>query len=98
MAENLTSLEVNYLDIANTMPVVAIWLADHPREMLPILSETAMCECCPLYNGRAAWQCAPTDFVVRAAVFLLSDMMVCIPSPVPQPTHRTTPNAAGRWR
>ena len=46
-AENYTSLEVNYLDIANTMPVVAIWLADHPREMLPILSETAMCAGCP---------------------------------------------------
>jgi DNA replication licensing factor MCM2 len=42
VTKNLTSLEVNYLDIANTMPVVAIWLADHPREMLPILSETAM--------------------------------------------------------
>lgn len=38
---NSSSLEVNYLDIANTMPVVAIWLADHPREMLPILGETA---------------------------------------------------------
>lgn len=40
-AANSSSLEVNYLDIANTMPVVAIWLADHPREMLPILGETA---------------------------------------------------------
>ena len=40
-AANSATLEVNYLDIANTMPVVAIWLADHPREMLPILGETA---------------------------------------------------------
>jgi len=40
-AANSASLEVNYLDIANTMPVVAIWLADHPREMLPILGDTA---------------------------------------------------------
>ncbi|KAL4424005.1 hypothetical protein ABPG75_001306 [Micractinium tetrahymenae] len=39
--ENRATLEVNYLDIANTMPVVAIWLADHPREMLPILGEAA---------------------------------------------------------
>lgn len=40
-ADNKSTLEVNYLDIANTMPVVAIWLADHPREMLPILGEAA---------------------------------------------------------
>ncbi|KAL4856536.1 DNA replication licensing factor MCM2 [Chlorella vulgaris] len=39
---NSSSLEVDYLDIANTMPVVAIWLADHPKEMLPLLGETAM--------------------------------------------------------
>lgn len=39
--DNKSTLEVNYLDIANTMPVVAIWLADHPREMLPILGEAA---------------------------------------------------------
>jgi len=60
-AENYTSLEVNYLDIANTMPVVAIWLADHPREMLPILSETAMCAGCPAL-GQAAWACHPAAF------------------------------------
>ena len=38
---NSASLEVQYLDVANTMPVVAIWLADHPREVLPILGEAA---------------------------------------------------------
>ena len=40
-AANSSSLEVNYLDVANTMPVVAIWLADHPHEMLPILGDAA---------------------------------------------------------
>ena len=42
-AANSATLEVNYLDVANTMPVLAIWLADHPREMLPLLGETAKC-------------------------------------------------------
>ena len=29
------------MDLANTVPVVAIWVADHPKEVLPILHETA---------------------------------------------------------
>ena len=32
---------MNYLDLASVMPVVAIWLADLPREVLPLLSDTA---------------------------------------------------------
>lgn len=40
-AANSQSLEVNYIDLANTMPTIAIWVADHPKEVLPILHETA---------------------------------------------------------
>lgn len=40
-AANSASLELDYLDLAGAMPVVAIWLADLPREVLPILHETA---------------------------------------------------------
>lgn len=40
-AANSASLEVNYLDIAHTAPTVALWLADHPRDMMPILGEAA---------------------------------------------------------
>eukprot|EP00887_Chlorella_sp_A99_P006785 scaffold2.g6785.t1 len=38
---NSASLELDYLDLAGAMPVVAIWLADLPREVLPLLDETA---------------------------------------------------------
>ncbi|GAB4814991.1 hypothetical protein N2152v2_002037 [Parachlorella kessleri] len=38
---NGQSLEVNYIDLANTLPTIAIWVADHPKEVLPILHETA---------------------------------------------------------
>ena len=41
LAANGQSLEVNYIDLANTLPTIAIWVADHPKEVLPILHETA---------------------------------------------------------
>jgi hypothetical protein len=40
-AANAQSLEVNYVDLANTNPTIAIWVADNPKEVLPILHETA---------------------------------------------------------
>jgi DNA replication licensing factor MCM2 len=38
---NSCSLEVDYVDLANTVPQLAIWVADLPNELLPILDETA---------------------------------------------------------
>lgn len=38
---NTSSLEVDYVDLANKIPQVAIWVADLPNEVLPILDETA---------------------------------------------------------
>ncbi|KAL6769494.1 MCM2 [Auxenochlorella protothecoides x Auxenochlorella symbiontica] len=38
---NCQSLELDYVDLANGLPVVAVWVADMPRDILPILDETA---------------------------------------------------------
>jgi DNA replication licensing factor MCM2 len=38
---NAASLEVDYVDLANRVPQVAIWVADLPKEVLPILDEAA---------------------------------------------------------
>jgi DNA replication licensing factor MCM2 len=37
---NACSLEVDYVDLANRVPQVAIWVADLPNDVLPILDET----------------------------------------------------------
>lgn len=39
---NSQSLEVDYVDLAHGLPVVAVWVADLPRDILPILDETAL--------------------------------------------------------
>lgn len=39
---NSQSLEVSYIDLANTVPVLAIWVADHPSDILPLLHATAL--------------------------------------------------------
>lgn len=38
---NGCSLEVDYIDLANKVPQLAIWVADLPNDILPILDETA---------------------------------------------------------
>ena len=38
---NACSLEVDYVDLAHRLPQVAIWVADLPNDVLPILDETA---------------------------------------------------------
>lgn len=38
---NASSLEVDYVHLANQIPRVAIWVADLPNDVLPILDETA---------------------------------------------------------
>lgn len=38
---NTASLEVDYVDLANRVPQVAIWVADLPNDVIPILDETA---------------------------------------------------------
>ncbi len=40
-AKNGQSLEVSYLHLSQAVPVLAIWLADVPKEMLRIFDETA---------------------------------------------------------
>lgn len=39
--QNFQSLEISYLHLSHVAPVLAIWLADVPREMLMIFDETA---------------------------------------------------------
>lgn len=39
---NACSLEVDYVDLAHRLPQVAIWVADLPNDVLPILDETAL--------------------------------------------------------
>eukprot|EP00316_Scyphosphaera_apsteinii_P000527 CAMPEP_0119314172 /NCGR_PEP_ID=MMETSP1333-20130426/31965_1 /TAXON_ID=418940 /ORGANISM="Scyphosphaera apsteinii, Strain RCC1455" /LENGTH=910 /DNA_ID=CAMNT_0007319233 /DNA_START=48 /DNA_END=2780 /DNA_ORIENTATION=+ len=41
-AANEESLEVNYLHLTNYVPILAIWVADAPTEMLSLLDEAAM--------------------------------------------------------
>ena len=41
-ANNEESLEVSYLDMSHAVPILAIWVADCPREMLKLLDEAAM--------------------------------------------------------
>lgn len=38
---NATSLEVSYVDLARASPTLAVWVADHPRAVLALLSEAA---------------------------------------------------------
>ena len=38
-SENRASLEISYAHLAELQPILAIWLADHPRDMLEILDE-----------------------------------------------------------
>ncbi len=38
-SENRASLEVSYVHLADIQPILAIWLADYPRDMLEILDE-----------------------------------------------------------
>ncbi len=38
-ADNKSSLEVSYVHICNRIPIIAIWLADVPRDMLQIFDE-----------------------------------------------------------
>ena len=40
-ADNRESLEVSYLNLSHAVPVLAIWVADAPMEMLEIFDETA---------------------------------------------------------
>ncbi|KAL1506921.1 hypothetical protein AB1Y20_007785 [Prymnesium parvum] len=41
-AANSQSLEVSYLHLSHAVPILAIWVADCPKEMLQLLSEAAM--------------------------------------------------------
>ena len=41
-AANSESLEVNYHHLSHAVPILAIWVADAPREMLKLLDEAAM--------------------------------------------------------
>eukprot|EP00966_Prymnesium_polylepis_P156296 3610887-Prymnesium_polylepis.1 len=41
-AANSQSLEVSYLHLSHAVPILAIWVADSPKEMLQLLSEAAM--------------------------------------------------------
>ena len=38
---NKQSFEVNFPDLANKQPTMAIWLAEEPTHMLPILNTVA---------------------------------------------------------
>jgi DNA replication licensing factor MCM2 len=41
-ASNSESLEVNYHHLSHAVPILAIWVADAPKEMLKLLDEAAM--------------------------------------------------------
>ena len=41
-ASNSESLDVNYHHLSHAVPILAIWVADAPREMLKLLDEAAM--------------------------------------------------------
>ncbi len=41
-SRNRESLEVNYHDLSHAVPILAIWVADAPKEMLKLLDEAAM--------------------------------------------------------
>jgi DNA replication licensing factor MCM2 len=38
---NKQSIEVNFVHISNKQPTLAIWLAEEPASMLPVLNEVA---------------------------------------------------------
>ena len=40
-SENRQTLEVSYLHLSHMVPVLAIWVADFPAEILPLLHEVA---------------------------------------------------------
>ena len=41
-AANKESLEVSYLHLSQSVPILAIWVADCPKEMFKLLDEAAM--------------------------------------------------------
>jgi DNA replication licensing factor MCM2 len=50
---NKQSLEVNFVHISNKQPSLAIWLAEEPASLIPILNEVAadiVAEVYPDYN------------------------------------------------
>ena len=40
--DNRQSIEVNFGHLSNKQPTLAIWLAEEPALMLPVLNEVAM--------------------------------------------------------
>ena len=40
-ASNLSTLQVSYLHLMNSEPILAVWLADAPKDMLVVLNEAA---------------------------------------------------------
>ena len=51
---NACSLEVDYVDLANRVPQVAIWVADLPNDVLPILDESTRELAISEFEGYAA--------------------------------------------
>jgi DNA replication licensing factor MCM2 len=51
---NGASLEVDYVDLANRLPQVAIWVADLPGDVLPLLGEAAREAAVAEFEGYAA--------------------------------------------
>jgi len=50
---NKQSIEINFTHLSNKQPTIAIWLAEEPAIMLPVLSEVASetaLEVYPSYN------------------------------------------------
>ena len=40
--KNEQSLEINYIHLCNNAPTLAIWLVDHPKNMLDIFDKAAL--------------------------------------------------------
>jgi DNA replication licensing factor MCM2 len=40
--KNSQSLEIGYIDLASTVPILAVWVADHPADILPLFHRAAL--------------------------------------------------------
>ena len=69
---NGASLEVSYHDLATREPMLAIWVADAPADMLELFNETAKAEALKLYP---AYEAIAKDIFVRITKLPIVDQI-----------------------
>ena len=70
LADNEQSLEVSYLHLSSFEPILAIWVADAPAQMLPLFHEAARAEVLTRFG---AYEAIHRDVFVRITDLPISD-------------------------